>query len=64
MATKEQQQAKKIEELRDQHKWLACLALKKAFSNDFGQNRQLDWTALAEAAFHAGAATVLYDLTF
>jgi hypothetical protein len=54
----------KAETLRRHHQWLAVLALKKALSNEHGGRQQLDWVSISEAAFHAGAATVLYELTF
>lgn len=53
---------KDAQELGHQHSWLACLALERAFANDLGQHQQrtIDWTSIAEAAFHAGIATAAY----
>lgn len=55
----------KIDEMKaraDQHQWQACLALERAFSGANGQRGSLDWTQIAEAAFHAGAARAIFDM--
>lgn len=55
---------KEAEDLSKQHAWLACLALEKAFANDMGQRQHgaIDWTSIAEAAYHAGIATGAYRI--
>lgn len=55
---------KKLQELSAHHQWLACRALKQAFSNEHGVStaERINWTHLAEAAYHAGAVNVLYAL--
>lgn len=51
----------KLKALTDSHQWYACLALERAFAGGHGQRGSLDWTQVAEAAFHAGAAKAIYD---
>lgn len=51
----------KLKSLSDQHQWHACLALERAFAGEHGQRGSLDWTQVAEAAYHAGAAKAIYD---
>jgi hypothetical protein len=51
----------KLKEESDRHQWYACLALERAFAGGHGQRGSLDWTQVAEAAYHAGAAKAIYD---
>jgi hypothetical protein len=64
LAKTEKVDAEKIRALREQHQWQACLALEKAFGKECYNERVIDWTAIAEAAYHAGAAKALYQATF
>lgn len=50
----------KLKQMAEMHQWHACLALEKAFAGGSGRSA-LDWTMVAEAAFHAGAAKAHYD---
>jgi hypothetical protein len=52
----------RLKDLETQHQWRAVLALSDAFSGNSGAQRgHLDWTMVAEAAYHAGAAKASFD---
>ena len=58
---------KDVQDKADQHQWLGVLAIEKAFliANEAGLNNgAVDWSMLARAAYHAGAATALRDILF
>lgn len=54
----------RVETLKTNHQWRACLAICEALGADAGVPQGLNWGKLCEAAYHAGAARALYDATF
>lgn len=58
--------AEKAKTLQEHHAWLTCMALKEAFDARKGHNgvSPLNWAAICQAAYHAGAAKGIYDIRF